>query len=737
MYSLSSIKDKILSQTSQEDIYRHYLGISEFPKNMRVSNPFTDKDKNPSFHFYPDGEVLKYKGHNESSRNGDVWQFVADLKQMDCKTDFVKVCNIIAKDMNIPLEVNENLTKTSNNQQKKALQTHNDSISKPISTPRTLRVTKREFTDLDLAYWEKLGVAKPILEKYNLHSISDYCWSEKKPIYTKKESVAFAIELDEQTKIYIPNQPEVGIKKNSLPAFKSGIFGLEQLGAEKKESIVICAGEKDTIVANSRGFNAITFGSESGHPKAEQIECLQKLCTHLFVCYDNDEAGEKGRNALVKRFPTIIPLQLPKSTIEKYDITDYFQEHTAGDFQKIIDLALKNKKEIGAVDTKTEKWTKFHEIEQYLNEKYDFRFNTIASDIEISIKNKNEWSTCNEDSIWLELQKKSIAIGVNQLKSILKSEFVKEHNPIVSYFEQLPKWDKKTDFITMYSEYIRLNVNEDREQFEYHFKKWCVRAVKCATIDGYFNKQAFVLSDNAIGQNIGKTSYIKNLCPKILEDYIQTDLPRDSKDAKIALAKNFLINLDELAYLSKNDVNSLKSLFSESKIKLRLPYGSKDSIVQRVSSFIGSTNNITFLNDETGSVRWLCFLIDSIDFSYRDNFNVDNLWSQAYTLANDLNFNETLTKDDIIKNEIRNEKYQIPTAEKELINKFFEKPDSKEKVEYFTSTDILNEISKHTLIRLSSVLVGKAMTSLKFNRVKHNQIYCYEVCQRYLDTNQQ
>lgn len=730
MYSNSNIKDKILFHTTQEQIYLHYLGLTDFPKGMRVSNPFTDKDTNPSLHFYYDKQVLKYKGHNESSRCGDVFQFVADIKQMDCKSDFLKVCNSIATDMNLLLESYENPNKTANNNKNVALQHHNTGLAKTVTTPKILHVEKRPFTKLDLAYWkEKYGVDEDFLVKYKIYSIASYCWSGKKPIYTRNGSVAFAIELDGQIKLYIPNQPDIGVEKKVLPAFKSGVFGLEQLGTEKKESIIICAGEKDTVIANSRGFNAVTFGSESGHPKLELIEALQRRCTHLFVCYDNDEAGEKGRSALIKRFPEIIALQLPANqNIKGYDVADYFEEHTAADFQKIIDLAVKNKK----VEEVTENndLTIFHKAENYISKNYDLRFDVIANEIEISPKGKNDWQEINEDSLYVEMQKKHLKISKGNLNSILLSDFVPKYNPIKIYFENLPEWDKKTDFIKQFLDYVELEQGEDRSQFIYQFTKWCVRSVKCSTIEGYYNKQAFVLSDDAKGQNIGKTTFIRFLVPKSLIKYYCENLPED-KDALKRLGQNFLINLDELATLSRTDINKLKSMFSADKIKTRLPYGKKDVVISRVANFIGSTNMSTFLVDESGSVRWLCFIVKKINFNYSLEFNIDNLWAQAYSLSKDENFKADMTPEDIRLNELRNDKFQILSPERELIPKYFEVPTIIENSEFLTATDILDYINLWTSnLRLNSTAIGRALKKCGFTRTKHKGIWGYWVVKK-------
>ena len=726
-----------MKHTNCNDIYTKFLGLNDFPKG-NISSPFSD-DKKPSFKVYKFNGTFKC---SSTGKQGDVFQFVAELKNLNCKTDFKKVLEIIAMEMNLPLQYNcnsfekpykivENLVKSSNTTIAMPLQYNCNEIEKTIAMEKStskLIVTIRAFTKLDLLYWSKLGVEKSTLEKYKLHSISSYCWSEKKPIYTKKESVAFAIELNGNFKLYIPNQTEIGIKKNVLPPFPTGIFGLEQLGTQKVENLIICAGEKDTIVASSRGFSAVTFGSEASHPKKEQIEQLQFNCNSLFICYDNDKTGENGKNALIKRFPKIIPLQLPlNKNIKGYDITDYFQQHNAQDFQEIINLAVKNKNGV-EVSKEKELTTIIHITENYLNENYNIRHNIIANEIEVSKKELNEWLPCNENTLWIEMQKKNIKVPASTLEKILKSDFVVKFNPLIDYFENLPLWDAKTDYINQYTQYITLAKDEDRKQFEYHFKKWCVRTVKCAIIDGYFNKNAFVLSDDGKGQNIGKTTWIRFLCPDILSDYIVENMPKDEKDAKILLTQNFLINLDELASLTKQEINTLKSLFSADKIKVRFPYDKKDTIVRRVGSFIGSTNMSTFLQDETGSVRWLCFVVDKICFDYKKEFDINNLWKQAFYLSKDNSFDETITSEDMQLNEIRNAKFQISSPEKDLINKYLEIPQNLEETEYLYATEIqkyLQELAYN--VPLHSNALGKALKSLKFANIRNSKGNVYAV----------
>jgi predicted P-loop ATPase len=363
----------------------------------------------------------------------------------------------------------------------------------------------------------------------------------------------------------------------------------------------------------------------------------------------------------------------------------------------------------------------FDITERYLAERYDFRYNEIALEIEYKKIKSDKWQSINENSIYIELQKKGIKISINNLLAILRSEFVENFNPIKEYFLSLPKWDENLHIQKLASYVTTL----DKKQFEYHFVKWCVRTVKCVFLDDYFNKQAFIFVHK--GQSSGKSTLCRFMCPPTLANYIAEDMSND-KDARILLAKNFLINLDELAVLSRKEINQLKSYFSKTVINERLPYDRKNSILPRVCSFIGSTNMATFLNDETGSVRWLCFeLTKPIDFAYKKEVDINLVWAQAYALANS-DFDCELSFQDVQENEKRNSKFTTLSVEHEIISKYFQITENIKEQQFMTSSDIMHYLSiKYQ--RLNHISIGKAMMSLGFERIKDKErrVYGYMV----------
>jgi predicted P-loop ATPase len=302
------------------------------------------------------------------------------------------------------------------------------------------------------------------------------------------------------------------------------------------------------------------------------------------------------------------------------------------------------------------------------------------------------------------------------LRAILASNFVKEYNPFIEYFENNAlKHEPEKEFIISNSEIDKLSSfvkAENQDSFNIQFKKAIVRTLAIAINKKGMNKHAFILVSPE--QHIGKTSFIKFLVPEQLIAYYTENIGTD-KDSLISLCENLIINLDELSVLSKFEINKLKSLFSKEDDKSRRPYDSRPIRRKRTASFWGSTNDGEFLNDPTGSVRWLCFKIIQIDFNYSNAIDINKVWAEAYWLYKN-NFNYQLTKEEIKENENANTEFQINSVELELIVKHFTAGTKDNHIEFYTATDILEYLNKRyeSAYKLNTNNIGKALTQLGF-----------------------
>ena len=363
------------------------------------------------------------------------------------------------------------------------------------------------------------------------------------------------------------------------------------------------------------------------------------------------------------------------------------------------------------VNKDSTKETIYDKLHTYITNKYILVFNEISHEFLIKLINSNKWNELNISSLTIELAKADLEVRITKLETYLNSEFVPKINPFKEYFKKNESWDG-IDHIKNLCSYLK---TDDDILFEYHFKKWLVRSVECALEGKKYNKQCLVLAQKE--QNSGKTTFCRFICPSRLSKYIAENIGYD-KDALIQLAKSFIINLDEIDKIDSKAINAYKSFFSRTNINIRLPYAKKNSSLSRTCSFIGSTNQINFLKDETGNVRWLCFeLIEKIDFNYSKDIDINKVWAQAYHLAyNDQSYDSELTPHDVAENEKRNEKYKAFTVEEDLINQLFEKSDKRE--HFMTATEITNIIKKdHKYV--NHIVIGKELNKMGFRRINN------------------
>jgi predicted P-loop ATPase len=346
-------------------------------------------------------------------------------------------------------------------------------------------------------------------------------------------------------------------------------------------------------------------------------------------------------------------------------------------------------------------------VKDYININYDVRFDIISLRYEWKPKSEKTFKDFNENDLYCELLEEGHNVSKDKLLSIINSSWIKHFNPFQQYFNGLPLWDKETDHIANLASYLDV---DDKDYFLKHFKKWLVRVVACSLNPDYFNKQMLLFVG---AQNNGKSSFQRFLCPNALKEYYSEEMIK-GKDELITLTQSFLILSDELSKLEKEGVEHIKQLMTKTRIRFRLPYGKTNTTLFAHASFMGNTNKYEFLRDETGSIRFLCFTLKRINFAYSKEVDMDNIYSQAYTLYKS-GFMYELTREEETEIQEYNRKYQALTHEQELLMRFFApclKVD--EEAIFITSSEVSEELQKISTMKISSESIGKGLRFLQF-----------------------
>lgn len=358
-------------------------------------------------------------------------------------------------------------------------------------------------------------------------------------------------------------------------------------------------------------------------------------------------------------------------------------------------------------------YTLWDKVEEYLSEHYELRNNIVSVKIEFRKKySDSEFEELDENSIYRELQKKGVNISQAKLNAMLGSDFVEQYNPILDYFENLSEWNDETepDYILHFASFIPM---KDQERFNTDFKKMFVRCIACSIDNKIFNKHVFVFVHSE--QNSGKTSLCRFFVPQKLKPYYTENVNMSDKDGQIALASNFMINLDELAALYKSEGNKLKTFISQDYIKERMPYGRRPVQMPRRANFVATTNNDEFLNDPTGSIRFLCHEMNgNINFNYSNEVDIVNVWRQAHTLYK-MDFQYQLTKEELAESEKANQKHQVITFESQIVPEYFSPSTKEDGGKFVTTTEIYSKISlRNPTMKFTLASLGKALRMLGY-----------------------
>lgn len=398
------------------------------------------------------------------------------------------------------------------------------------------------------------------------------------------------------------------------------------------------------------------------------------------------------------------------------------------------------------------------EMEEFINGYMKFRMNMLTHQIETQLiadayTDRPEASACHwqrltdhiENSLWCAMQHHGMAVNLNELHTLLGSDFVKEYHPLKEYLDGLPPWDGETDYIGRLAAMVHvkesphspLQQDKSRERndlsetpvlFADILKRWMVSMIAAALDETVVNQVILTLIGR---QGSYKTSFMQHILPPVLSEYYTTksNSSRMTKDDLFTMTENLVINLEEIDTMPPSELNQLKAMVTQRYVDERRAYGRNKVHLPHVASFVATGNNLQFLTDDTGNRRWLPFEVEDIDSPWEADIPYEGIYSQTYALYQDVNFRYWFTDKEIQQLRGHVQQFEVPRPEYELILTYYRKPVGLERGVYTTSSQIIGRFG-NTSLRLSLQKVGRAMRELGFRQVKASNANYWVVVER-------
>lgn len=398
------------------------------------------------------------------------------------------------------------------------------------------------------------------------------------------------------------------------------------------------------------------------------------------------------------------------------------------------------------------------EMEDFINGYMKFRMNMLTHQIETQLiadayTDRPEASACHwqrltdhiENSLWCAMQHHGMAVNLNELHTLLGSDFVKEYHPLKEYLDGLPPWDGETDYIGRLAAMVhvkesphsplqqdksreRNDLSETPVRFADILKRWMVSMIAAALNETVVNQVILTLIGR---QGSYKTSFMQHILPPVLSEYYTTksNSSRMTKDDLFTMTENLVINLEEIDTMPPSELNQLKAMVTQRYVDERRAYGRNKVHLPHVASFVATGNNLQFLTDDTGNRRWLPFEVEDIDSPWEADIPYEGIYSQTYALYQDINFRYWFTDKEIQQLRGHVQQFEVPRPEYELILTYYRKPVGLERGVYTTSSQIIGRFG-NTSLRLSLQKVGRAMRELGFRQVKASNANYWVVVER-------
>ena len=323
---------------------------------------------------------------------------------------------------------------------------------------------------------------------------------------------------------------------------------------------------------------------------------------------------------------------------------------------------------------------------------------------------------------------KGVNISTNEMWTALKSDMVPAVHPLRAWLDGLrPYTADQPDWIDMVAQQVKVKPSGEeakgdkargKELWRACFKKWFVAMVASWMRDEVVNHTVLVLVGR---QGIFKTTWLDNLIPPELRAY-SSKLPLSgqiSKDDRLRLCENGMLNIDELDAMCGREMNIVKSLLTSTDVNERAAYGRLKERRVRLASFCASTNKREFLTDITGNRRWLPFEVESIQNPFHTIIPYERLYAQAKALVEEGIFSYWFDMEEMEVLEAHNEDFRAQENEEQLLPILFDVP-AEGKGEFMTTAEISERLVSHGGIKkpMSTKQLGVIMGKKGFQKAQ-------------------
>lgn len=368
------------------------------------------------------------------------------------------------------------------------------------------------------------------------------------------------------------------------------------------------------------------------------------------------------------------------------------------------------------------------ELEKWLLQHYDFRFNLLTEATEFRPVDAEEQPFLPIDNrqmngLCIDARKADLNCWDRDINRFIHSCHIPAYHPFRDFMANLPLWDGQ-DRIGPLAERV-----SDRPLWVMGFRRWMLAMVaQWMELDSrHGNSVAPVLVSRQQGRH--KSTFCKMLMPQELQTYYTDsfDLTASTR-AEQKLSFFGLINIDEFDKFTPRKMATLKNIMQMASLNIRKAYKKTFSHLPRMASFIATTNQKELLTDPSGSRRFLCVEVDRvIDCTPPDHLQ---LYAQ---LKSELLTGERywFTSEEEIEIMENNRAFQKRLIEEDVFYRCFraataDDPD----ILLLTAAEIFQHLKKHNpsaMLQSCPVHFGRFLTALGLEKVRQENNTVYRV----------